>query len=94
VLPTINVTLDEALVANLPPCSPLDYIHAEANHVNSIVQALWMLTKKDDIHHASFAGDDMIYRVSCIYQLLRENMTRTDTAFDPLHLCAPDALHQ
>jgi hypothetical protein len=64
VLPTLNVTLYEALATDITPCnSPLDFVHTEANYVNNIVEALWMLTQNDDIHHASFVGIDMIYRV-------------------------------
>jgi hypothetical protein len=64
VLPTLNTTLYEALVTSFLSCSnPLDYVRTEANHVNDIVHELWTLTQNDDIHHASFVGVDMIYRV-------------------------------
>lgn len=65
VLPTLNVTLFEALVTDPPICSnALDCIHADANHVNNIVEEISTLTQNKEIYHASFAGHDMIYRVS------------------------------
>ena len=65
VLPTLNLTLYEALVADLPLCgNALDFVHADANHVNNIVREISMLTQNDEIHHASFADYNMIYRVS------------------------------
>ena len=65
VLPTLNVTLFEALVTELPLYSnALDYIHADANHVNNIMEKFSTRTKNKEIYHASFSGHDMIYRVS------------------------------
>jgi hypothetical protein len=64
VLPTLNVTLYEALATDITPySSPLEFVYTEAVHVNNIVEALWTLTQNDDICHASFVGIDMIYRV-------------------------------
>jgi len=78
-LPVLNVTLNEALVVDLPPCSsPLDYIRADANHVNNIVQKILTLTRNDEIYHTSFAGNDMIYRRLVVY------------VFAHLMLCASD----
>jgi hypothetical protein len=72
ILPTLNVTLFDALVADLPHCDDaLDSIRADAYHVNNIVQEISILTQNAEIHHAGFPGDDMIYRVSrCVERLL------------------------
>jgi hypothetical protein len=76
VLPTINLTFYEALISELPLCSNvLDIVQADANHINNIVQEISTLTQNNEIHHASFAGDHMIYRVSCRDKFLTNYLT-------------------
>ena len=61
VLPTLDLTLDHALVFKLPLfSSSMDCIRADTNHVNKIMQGL--LTE-DESHRACFAGNGLIYRV-------------------------------
>jgi hypothetical protein len=75
-LPTLNITLYEALVVDLPLQSPSDYIYANASHVNNVVQELLSLTQIDKIYHARFAGS-MIYRVSPSRGRSKNNLTST-----------------
>lgn len=61
-LPMLNVTLIEPLVANFLLCgNTLDCIHADTSHVDSVTQAISTLTQNNDIHQANFASHDMIY---------------------------------
>jgi hypothetical protein len=70
VLPMLNLTLYQALAVDLPPCdSPLDYMHADATHINTIVQDLSTFTRNNDICLTKFTGNDLIYRVRCIHIL-------------------------
>ena len=74
VLPMLNVTLFEALVANFPLCgNTLDCIRADASHIDSVVQAISTLTQNNDIHHANFASHHMI----CILSKLRRQVLAT-----------------
>ena len=62
-LPTLDLTLDHALVVELTLCRTLmDCIRADTNHVNKTMQGLLTLTE-DEIHRAYFAGNGLIYRV-------------------------------
>jgi len=64
VLPISKITLLEALFIDLPLSnSPLDYINADANHINNVVQELLTLNQCGELLHTVFAGR-MIYRVS------------------------------
>ena len=65
VLPTLNATLYEALVVNLPQCgNVLDCIHADTDYTNNIVEKLSTIIQNDEIRHVYLLGNDMIYRVS------------------------------
>ena len=44
--------------------NPMDYIDAEANHVNTIIQDMRILTGRVEIEQASFMGQPMIFSVS------------------------------
>lgn len=73
ILPILNVTLNEALLVDLPSCSnPLDYINADADRINGIVQGLLALTQHGEFRHAIFTSG-MIYRVSYSYVLARNH---------------------
>ena len=75
VLPMLNLTLDQALVVDLPPCdNPLDYVHADLAHINTIVEDF---TQNTDICLAKFTGDDLIYQVRCSRNLSWQNLTTT-----------------
>ena len=64
VLPTLDLTLDHALVVELTLCRTLmDCIRADTNHVNKIMQGLLTLTEDESHSWACFAGNGLIYRV-------------------------------
>jgi hypothetical protein len=66
ILPTLKITLHEALFIELPFCSsPLDYINAEASYIKNVVQQLLALTQHGEFCHVVFTGS-MIYHVSFI----------------------------
>jgi hypothetical protein len=76
VLPAFNTALDQTLIADLPLCiDPISCIRADAEHVGSIVQALSTSPQNNEIHHAHFLGDTMIYRVSCGSVPVLEDLT-------------------
>jgi hypothetical protein len=68
-LPNSHVSTDNALThfeTNISPWkTPAEYIDAEANHVNTIIPEIRMLTGKAEIEQACFNGQPMIYSVSC-----------------------------
>jgi hypothetical protein len=67
-LPNLNIILDDALAefeTNISPWkTPSEYIDAEANRVNTVVQEIRLLTRRDEMEHASFIGQPMVYSVS------------------------------
>ena len=96
-LPRLNLTPYDALVVDLPLCSsPTDYVCADANHVNNVVQELFEITQRDEFYHVKFAGS-MIYRVK-FYQSFCACVEQSDksvgAASDCLHLCTIAAVHQ
>jgi len=70
VLPMLKITLHDALVTDLPLCdSPADYIYAEADYVNNIIQELLALTQRKELNSARFTGH-MIYRRLIVYNFV------------------------
>jgi hypothetical protein len=75
VLPMLNVTLYDALVIDLPLCSPGDYVYADASHVKTVVRNLAVLTQHGEVHHAIFVGN-IIFRVSSSPSTFKEQPDR------------------
>ena len=67
-LPNSNILADIALshftIDVSPWKDPMKYIDAEANHVNTTIQKLRLLTEEAKIDEASFTDQPMIYSVS------------------------------
>lgn len=64
ILPTFEITLDQALNIDFELRDPMECIDADAQHVNFIVQDLLTWPQYAEIPHANFTGSNMIYRVS------------------------------
>jgi hypothetical protein len=69
-LPTSHVPLDDALThieTNISPWeNPLEWVAADSEHVNSVVDEIAELTKRREINQAKFADQFIVYPVSCL----------------------------
>ena len=64
-LPTLNVSLYETLVVDLPPSgNVLESIRKDTDHVNYVVEELSTMIQTDEIRQTGCFGIKMIYRVS------------------------------
>jgi hypothetical protein len=88
VLPRLGINLHEALSVDFPQGGDVrDCIRADIELVNDIVQEVSMLTQSNEIYHAIFADDNMIYRVSCNRGPMEDVLISLwHTAFDRLRL--------
>jgi hypothetical protein len=68
-LPTSHVPLDSALThfeTNISPWkNPVEWVAAESEHVNSVVDEIAELTKRSEINQAKFTDQFIVYPVSC-----------------------------
>jgi len=95
-LPNLQVSVDQALTNFEPEIlslkSPMEWLHADANHINSVIQGIVTLTECAEIEQANFAGA-MIYQVCWTLPGYSNVWSLTmGSASNCLHFCAPNAL--